>query len=138
MDYNPSDYYGFTNVSRTHSSAEENVYSESDIRDSFNENVEAQYYLPNPEASDSESDNYDFKDMKQYIEKFRKSLIKPHGKESLDSLFKTVCYAVRYKKHQKTDKCSDDELRRDLPKDIFDQLNAIKRDLVLDLHYLAF
>ena len=135
MDYNPSDYYGFTNVSRTHSSAEENVYSESVIRDSFNENVEAQYYLPNPEASDSESDNYDFKDMKQYIEKFRKSLIKPHGKESLDSLFKTVCYAVRYKKHQKTDKCSDDELRRDLPKDIFDQLNAIKRDLVLDLHY---
>ena len=73
--------------------------------------------------------------MKQYIEKFRKSLIKPHGKESLDSSFKTVCYAVRYKKHQKTDKCSDDELRRDLPKDIFNQLNAIKRDLVLDLHY---
>lgn len=135
MDYNPSDYYGFTNVSRTHSSAEEKVYSESDIRDSFNENVEAQYYLPNPEASDWESDNYDFKDMKQYIEKSRKSLIKPHGKESLDSLFKTVCYAVRYKKHQKTDKCSDDELRRDLPKDIFNQLNAIKRDLVLDLHY---
>lgn len=135
MDYNPSDYYGFTNVSRTHSSAEENVYSESVIRDSFNENVEAQYYLPNPEASDSESDNYDFKDMKQYIEKFRKSLIKPHGKESLDSSFKTVCYAVRYKKHQKTDKCSDDELRRDLPKDIFNQLNAIKRDLVLGLHY---
>lgn len=135
MDYNPSDYYGFTNVSRTHSSAEENVYSESVIRDSFNENVEAQYYLPNPEASDSESDNYDFKDMKQYIEKFRKSLIKPHGKESLDSLFKKVCYAVRYKKHQKTDKCSDDKLRRDLPKDIFNQLNAIKRDLVLDLHY---
>ena len=52
MDYNPSDYYGFTNVSRTHSSAEENVYSESDIRVSFNGNVEAQYYLPNPEASD--------------------------------------------------------------------------------------
>ena len=135
MDYNPSDYYGFTNVSRTHSSAEENVYSESVIRDSFNENVEAQYYLPNPEASDSESDNYDFKDMKKCIEKFRESLIKPHGKDSLDSLFKTVCYAVRYKKHQKTDKCSDDELRRDLPKDIFNQLNAIKRDLVLDLHY---
>ena len=135
MDYNPSDYYGFTNVSRTHSSAEENVYSESVIRDSFNENVEAQYYLPNPEASDSESDNYDFKDMKQYIEKFRKSLIKPHGKESLDSLFKTVCYAVRYKKHQNINKCWDDELRRDLPKDIFDQLNAIKRDFVLDLHY---
>ena len=135
MDYNPLDYYGFTNVSRTHSSAEENVYSESDIRVSFNENVEAQYYLPNPEASDSESDNYDFKDMKQYIEKFRKSLIKPHGKESLDSLFKTVCYAVRYKKHENINKCSDDELRRDLPKDIFDQLNAIKRDFVLDLHY---
>lgn len=135
MDYNPSDYYGFTNVSRTHSSTEENVYSESDIRVSFNENVEAQYYLPNPEASDSESDNYDFKNMKQYIEKSRKSLIKPHGKESLDSLFKTVCYAVRYKKHENINKCWDDELRRDLPKDIFDQLNAIKRDFVLDLHY---
>ena len=39
------------------------------------------------------------------------------------------------KKHENINKCWDDELRRDLPKDIFDQLNAIKRDLVLDLHY---
>ena len=75
--------YGFTNVSETYSSAEKDDYSESDKRDFSDENVETQNYLPNPDASDSESDIDDFKDEKQYIEKFRGSLTMPHGKDSL-------------------------------------------------------
>ena len=36
------------------------------------------------------------------------------------------------------DKCLDDELRGDLPKDLFDQLDATKSDFVLDLDYQHF
>ena len=36
------------------------------------------------------------------------------------------------------DKCLNDELRKDLPKDLFAQLNAMKTDLVLDLDYQHF
>ena len=125
--------HGFANVSRTYSSAEENAYSESDIKDFLDENFEAQNHLPDPEASVSESDIDDFKDVKQYIVKFREFPIFLHGKDSLDLLFYALSYAIRCEKLQKTDKCLDDELRRDLPKDLFDQLNAIKSDLALDL-----
>ena len=64
VDNNLSDYYGFTNVSQTYSSTEEDVYSESDMRDFLDENVDARNYWPNLEASDSESDVDDFKDVK--------------------------------------------------------------------------
>ena len=40
MDNNPSDYYGFTNVSQTYSSAEEDACSEGDISDFLDENVD--------------------------------------------------------------------------------------------------
>ena len=36
------------------------------------------------------------------------------------------------------DKCLDDELRGDLRKDLFDQLDAIKSNFVLDLDYQHF
>lgn len=126
MDNKPSDYYGFTNVSQTYSTAEEDAYSESDIRNLLDEKVKAKNYSPNPEASDSESDNDDFKDVKQYIEKFRESSIVSHGIDSLDQSFSAVCYAFCCEKLQKIDKCSNDELRTDLAKDLFDQMNAIK------------
>ena len=44
VDNNLSDYYGFTNVSQTYSSTEEDVYSESDMRDSVDENVDVRSY----------------------------------------------------------------------------------------------
>ena len=94
--------------------------------------------MSNPGTSDSESDIDEFKDVKQYIEKFRGSLIIPHGKDSLDSLFYAVCYATRYEKLKKMDKCLNAELRKDLPKDLFAQSNAMKTDLVLDLDYQHF
>lgn len=98
MDNIPSDYYGYTNPSRTHSSAAENAYSDSEIKDFLDENVKAQNYLPNPDASDSVSDVDDFRDVKKYIIRFRESLIIHTGKGSLDSLFYFVCYAVRHDK----------------------------------------
>ena len=44
VDNNLSYYYGFTNVSQTYFSTEENVYSESDMRDSVDENVDVRSY----------------------------------------------------------------------------------------------
>ena len=64
VDNNLSDYYGFRTVSQTCSITEEDVYSESDVRDFLDENVDARNYWPNLEASDSESDVDDFKDVK--------------------------------------------------------------------------
>ena len=64
VDNNLSDYSGFRTVSQTCSSTEEDVYSESDMRDFLDENVDARNYWPNLEASDSESDVDDFKYVK--------------------------------------------------------------------------
>ena len=64
VDNNLSDYYGFTTVSQTYSSTEEDVYSESDMRGFLDENVNPRNYWPNLEASDSESDVDDFKYVK--------------------------------------------------------------------------
>ena len=51
-------------VSQTYSGTEEDLYSESNMRDFLDENVDARNYWPNLEASDSESDVDDFKDVK--------------------------------------------------------------------------
>ena len=63
-DNNLYDYYGCRTVSQTCCSTEKYVYSESDMRDFLDENVDARNYWPNLEASDSESDVDDFKDVK--------------------------------------------------------------------------
>ena len=76
--------------------------------------------------------------MKLYIETFRESFIIPHGKDSLDSLFYSVCYAVPFEKLQKIDKCLDDRFRGYLSKDLFGQLDATKIDFVLDPDYHNF
>ena len=47
------------------------------MRDFLDENVDPRNYWPNLEASDSESDIDDFKDVKLYIEKVKESLIIP-------------------------------------------------------------
>ena len=143
VDNNLSDYYEFTNVSQTYSSTEE-VYTESDMRDSVDENVEVRSYWPNLEASDSESDIDDFKDVKLYIEKVKEPLIIPFRfiipKRQLR--FIILCCLLRSSisktSKDRQDKCLDDELRGDLPKDLFDQLDATKSDFVLDLDYQHF
>ena len=144
MDNNLSDYYGFTNVSQMYSSTEEDVYSESDTRDSVDKNVDARSYWPNLEASNSGSDIDDFKDVKLYIEKVKESLIIPFRfiipKRQLRLVF--LCRLLRSSisktSKDRQDKCLDSELRGDLPKDLFDELDAIKSDFILDLDYQHF
>ena len=44
LDGNPLDYYGFTNVTRAISCAEEDPFSESDVEKILDNNVEARNY----------------------------------------------------------------------------------------------
>ena len=114
------------------------------MRDFLDENVDARNYWPNLEASDSESDIDDFKDVKLYIEKVKESLIIPFRfiipKRQLRLVF--LCRLLRSSisktSKDRQDKCLDSELRGDLPKDLFDELDAIKSDFILDLDYQHF
>ena len=114
------------------------------MRDFLDKNVDARNYWPNLEASDSESDIDDFKDVKLYIEKVKESLIIPFRfiipKRQLRFVILRCLLRRSIWKTSKDrqDKCLDDELRGDLPKDLFDQLDAIKSDLVWDLDYQHF
>ena len=118
VDNNLSDYYGFTNVSQTYSSTEEDVYSESGMRDSVDENVDVQSYWPNLEASDLE-DVDDFKDVKLYIEKIKESLIIsfrfiiPKRQLIFVILCSLLCSSISKTSKDRQGKCLDDELRRD-------------------------
>ena len=114
------------------------------MRDFLDENVDARNYWPNLEASDSESDIDDFKDVKLYIGKVKESLIIPFRfkipKRHLR--FVILCCLLRSSisktSKDRQGKCLDDELRGDLRKDLFDQLDAIKSNFVLDLDYQHF
>ena len=55
-----------------------------------------------------------------------------------DSVFYYICSALRYLKLEKTDKCSDDELKKDIGEELYFQLNEDKDQLKLDLEYLNF
>ena len=63
---NPSDYYGFTNVTRTYSNAEEDAFSNSDITDFLDEDLEASNYYVDPDMSDKD-DNVFFDSKKRLI-----------------------------------------------------------------------
>ena len=53
---NPSAYYGFTNITRTYSSDEEDAFSKFDIRDFLDEDVETSNYCVQLNMSDKEED----------------------------------------------------------------------------------
>ena len=50
-----------------------------------------------------------------------------NGKDSEDSLLYDLCCAVRYMQTKNIEKCSDKELKIDLPNQLFLSLKAIKR-----------
>ena len=80
-----------------------------------------------------EEDVFHSDSKKKEIDNLKETLLIPNGKDSIDFLFYALCYAVRYKKVKKTEKCSDEELKNDLPNDLFVSLDSIRTQLVLDL-----
>ena len=114
------------------------------MRDFLDENVDARNYWPNLEASDSESDIDDFKDVKLYIEKVKESLIIPFRfiipKRQLIFVILCclLCSSISKTSKDRQGKCLDDELRGELPKDIFEHLDAIKSNFIVGLDYQHF
>ena len=54
-----------------------------------------------------------FQTVRNTLKILKKRLLIPNGKDISDSLFYVFCYAVRYEKTKKTEKCSDEESKND-------------------------
>ena len=50
-----------------------------------------------------------------------------NDKDSEDSLFHSICYAIRCMWTKKLDKCSNEELKSDLPVGLLSTLNLLKK-----------
>ena len=75
LDGNPLDYYGFTNVTRAISCAEEDPFSESDVEKILDNNVEARNYWVNSEDETSKEGGVSAdttKNLKKFIYNFDK------------------------------------------------------------------
>ena len=73
LDGNPLDYYGFTNVTRAISCAEEDPFSESDVEKILDNNVEARNYWVNSEDETSKEGGVSAdttKNLKKFIYNF--------------------------------------------------------------------
>ena len=83
----------FVNFSRPAESAEEDNFSESDVKQFNNENNEAQsYWLNSDEEVSHNEDN--FANSKEKCKYLNKTLKIPHGEENFDSLLYAMFYSV--------------------------------------------
>ena len=125
-----TDHYGFTNVSRDYTEAVEDSFSDFDF------DQEPNNYCNENEIHDLEID--DFKDCKSKIENFVKTLINPQGLNNDDSFFNSILFAIRYHLSRKVENCDDDELKRDIGAEIFDEIYPFKSMIKLNLDILHF
>lgn len=90
---NTFDSYGFHYVARSINSAEEDCFSDSDIKRFCDENVEEPYYCLNSDDEEfAEEDN--FQEASHKTNEFKKKLLIPHGKDIEDSLLYVICYVI--------------------------------------------
>ena len=125
-----ADHYGFTNVSRDYTDAVEDSFSDFDF------DQEPNNYCNENEIRDFEINN--FKDYKSKIENFVKTLINPQGLNNGDSFFYSIFFAIRYHLSRKVENCDDDELKRDIGAEIFDEICPLKSMMKLNLDILHF
>ena len=126
-----TDYYGFTNVTKSY----EEVMREGFEDDNIDERADIENYRE--EANNAAVD--DFKNSTDKVEKFKSRLQIPQGKDNPDSFFYLILYALRYKHNNKTGTCADEsELRSDVAVEIFDEINNLKDKLKLNLEILNF
>ena len=128
-DQNPSDYYGLTNIERSYDDAIQDSLAD------FNFDQEANNY--NFDDCDFEEKIDDFKDFKERLSKFKKTLFCPQEIEDEDSFFYAILYAVRYHFTKKINKASDEEIKEDIP-EIFEEIYHLKKFLKLDLKISTF
>ena len=87
-EQNPSDFYGFTNVTREYDDAIQ------DSLEDFDYSQEASNY--NSEISNLPFRIDEFKDFENRVKKFKNTLVNPQGLNNENSFFYSILYAVRY------------------------------------------
>lgn len=112
---NPSDYYCLKNVTTSVSDAERDAFSQSDVDAFMNKDVETRHYCFYSEGKKED----DFSDSKVKIEEFKDTLVIPNEKDDKSCLFYSLCYAIFYVRTNKLEKCSNEELKPDLPDSFF-------------------
>ena len=135
IEQSQSDYYGFINVSRDYDDA---------IRDSFvdlDESQETNNFV-NHEIDDNDYDDENkidnFKNFESKVEEFKKSLIFPHGLKNSDSLFYALLYRLRHHLNKKIDAVDDEQIKKDISSEIFDEISPLKKFLELCLDIFHF
>ena len=68
------------------------------------------------------------------IDAFKKTLHIPQGLSSENSLYESLCYAIRFEKRNKVTPCKNEqEFIDDISEEIFPSLHDVKDQIVLDL-----
>ena len=134
IETHPSDYLGLRNIERKISSLEEDAFSQSDVEDFLDPDVEARNYV-HPEFDPDEDglEVEEFKHLRNRIQKCINEIFISHGKDDVNSFFNSICYAVRYALTQRSSACEDSEMEEDLPCTFFEKILDIKESLILDL-----
>ena len=87
-------------------------------------------------ATNAEIDNFD--NYGERVDRFKSNLKNPHDLEISESFFYSILYGIRYCLTEKVEYCDDDEMKRDITAEIFDQLNSKEDKLKLDLDLMNF
>ena len=130
-EQNPSDYYGFTNVTREYDDAIQDSFEDFDYT-----SQEASNY--NSEISDLPPRIDEFKDFEYRVKKFKNTLINPHGLNNENSFFYSILYAVRYYLTKKCDLVEDEQIKVDIGGKIYDKIHPLKSFLKLNLDIFTF
>ena len=72
------------------------------------------------------------------VDKFKKTLLIPHGQGPADSLFYSICYAVCFLKSEKINECDDGEIEEVLGSDLSNLWYHDKDFLQLSLDHRKF
>ena len=133
IEQSQTDYYGFFNVNREYDDA---------IRDSFvdlDESREANNFVNYEIDDDDNEDKIDnFKNSESKLEEFKKSLIFPHGLKNSDSLFYALLYGLRHHSTKKIDAVDDEQIKKDITSEIYDEILPLKKFLQLSLDIFHF
>ena len=72
------------------------------------------------------------------MEEFKKSLIFPHGLKNSDSLFYALLYGLRHHSTKKIDAVDDEQIKKDITSEIYDEILPLKKLLQLSLDIFHF
>ena len=72
------------------------------------------------------------------MEEFKKLLIFPHGLKNSDLLFYALLYGLRHHLTKKIDAVDDEQIKKDISSEIYDEISPLKKFLELSLDIFHF